>query len=248
MVLYRIEGKTMKNIDSAFYSDIGGRPNNEDSYLNRKMDNFSVFVVADGLGGHNDGEVASYIAVKSIQESMIDNANDDIFTAIEYANAQVIAQQKETMSKMKTTIAMTYIKEEETIIAHVGDSRVYAFKDGKVIFQTLDHSASQMAVAVGEITLDEIRNHEDRNRLTRVLGASEEIKIDAVSIQNDQYDALLICSDGFWEYVLEEEMEETLVGSDSAINWLYKMRTIQANRAPENCDNNTAIVIRNVIE
>jgi serine/threonine protein phosphatase PrpC len=179
---------------------------------------------------------------------MIENGNDDIFAAIEYANAQVLAQQEQTMSKMKTTIAMAYIKVDETIIAHVGDSRVYAFKDGKVIFQTMDHSASQMAVAVGEITLDEIRNHEDRNRLTRVLGASDEIKIDAVSIQNDQYDALLICSDGFWEYVLEDEMEESLVSSDSAMNWLYKMRTIQANRAPENCDNNTAIVIRNVIE
>ncbi len=234
----------MKNIDSAFYSDIGGRPNNEDSYLNKKMDDFSVFVVADGLGGHNDGEVASYIAVKSIQESMVDNANDDVFAAIEYANAQVLAQQEKTMTKMKTTIAMVLIKDEETTIAHVGDSRVYAFQNGKVIFQTKDHSASQMAVAVGEITLEEIRNHDDRNMLTRVLGASDEIKVDAVSITNDQYDALLICSDGFWEYVLEDEMEETLSGSDSAINWLYKMRSIQANRAPDNCDNNTAIVIK----
>ena len=238
----------MKNIDSAFYSDIGGRPNNEDSYLNKKMDDFSVFVVADGLGGHNDGEIASYLAVKSIQESMIDNANDDVFSAIEYANAQIMAQQKQSMSKMKTTIALALIKEDETIIANVGDSRVYAFRDGEVVYQTLDHSASQMAVAVGEITPKEIRNHEDRNRLTRVLGASDEIKVDAVSIKNDQYDALLICSDGFWEYVFEDEMEETLVSSDSAMNWLYKMRTIQANRAPENCDNNTAIVIKNVVE
>ncbi len=234
----------MKNIDSAFYSDIGGRPNNEDSYLNKKMDDYSVFVVADGLGGHNDGEVASYIAVKSIEESMVENANDDVFAAIEYANARVLAQQEKTMTKMKTTIAMALIKDEETIIAHVGDSRVYAFRNGKVIFQTKDHSASQMAVAVGEITLEEIRNHDDRNILTRVLGATDEIKIDAVSITNDQYDALLICSDGFWEYVLEDEMEETLSGSDSAINWLYKMRSIQANRAPDNCDNNTAIVIK----
>jgi serine/threonine protein phosphatase PrpC len=68
--------------------------------------------------------------------------------------------------------------------------------------------------------------------------------VDAVSITNDQYDALLICSDGFWEYVLEDEMEETLSGSDSAMNWLYKMRSIQANRAPDNCDNNTAIAIK----
>lgn len=234
----------MKNIDSAFYSDIGGRENNEDSYLCKKLDEYTVFAVADGLGGHNDGEVASHIAVKSIEEIMIDNANDDVFEAIEYANAQVIAQQEKTMTKMKTTIAIALIKEDRTIVAHVGDTRVYAFNEGKVVFQTKDHSASQMAVAVGEITPKEIRNHDDRNMLTRVLGASDEIKVDAVSITNDQYDALLICSDGFWEYVLEEEMENTLKNSDSAMNWLYKMRTIQMNRAPDNCDNNTAIVVR----
>ena len=155
-----------------------------------------------------------------------------------------IAQQEKTMTKMKTTIAIALIKEDRTIVAHVGDTRVYAFNEGKVVFQTKDHSASQMAVAVGEIKPEEIRNHDDRNVLTRVLGASEEVKVDAVAISKNQYDALLICSDGFWEYVLEEEMENTLKNSDSAMNWLYKMRTIQMNRAPDNCDNNTAIVVR----
>ena len=233
----------MKNIDIAFYTDIGGRPNNEDSHLNRRMDDYALLVVANGLGGHQAGEVASNIAVKSIQEYIIDVRNEDVVKAVEYANRHILEQQEKTMTKMKTTIALALVKETETIISNVGDTRVYAFKNGKIVFQTMDHSVSQMAVSMGEITREEIRNHIDRNILVRVLGATEDIKVDTVTIPNDQIDALLLCSDGFWEYVLETDMEETLCSCDSARNWLCKMKTIQLNNAPEDCDNNTAIVV-----
>lgn len=233
----------MQELDFAFYSDVGGRSNNEDAYLAKKISNGYLFIVADGLGGHDDGEMASYSAVNSIKDYMMNNESENIVDAVCFANDVVLEKQSKHSSKMKTTIALAYVTEEKTIVAHVGDSRVYAFKDSKVIHQTVDHSASQLAVSVGEIRPDEIRNHDDRNVLLRALGASENIKVEISEIQNSEYDALLICSDGFWEYVLESEMESALYSSKAADKWLYKMRSIQLSKAPEKCDNNTAVAV-----
>lgn len=233
----------MQDLDFAFYSDVGGRANNEDSYLSKKISNGYLFIVADGLGGHDDGEMASYSAVNSIKEYLVNNDTGSVSEAICFANNKVIEMQAKHSSKMKTTIALAYVTDSKTVIAHVGDSRVYAFKNGRIIHQTIDHSASQLAVSVGEIQPEDIRNHEDRNVLLRALGASDNVKVEVSEIQNGEYDALLLCSDGFWEYVLESEMEYELSSSKSADKWLYKMRAIQLNRAPERCDNNTAIAV-----
>lgn len=233
----------MGHIDFAFYTDIGGRMDNEDAYCNKILDDGYLFAVADGLGGHKGGEVASGTAIRTIEKYFTETERRNIAESVELANTQVLNMQKETATGMKTTISAVFAGKNETAIAYVGDSRVYAFKDGKIVFQTKDHSASQLAVSVGEIEKDEIRNHPDRNVLTRALGVSDEVKVDVVTLQNSEYDALLLCTDGFWEYVLEEEMEETLCSCQSANNWLYKMRIIQLNKASEDCDNNTAIVV-----
>lgn len=233
----------MQDLDFAFYSDVGGRANNEDSYLSKKISNGYLFIVADGLGGHDDGEMASYSAVNSIKEFLVNNEVGSVSEAICFANNKVVEMQAKHSSKMKTTIALVYVTESKAVIAHVGDSRVYAFKNGSIVHQTVDHSASQLAVSVGEIRPEDIRNHEDRNVLLRALGASENVKVEVAEIGINDFDALLLCSDGFWEYVLETEMESELMCSKSADKWLYKMRAIQLNRAPERCDNNTAIAV-----
>ena len=233
----------MQELDFAFYSDVGGRSNNEDAYLAKKTENGYLFVVADGLGGHGDGDMASCSAVNAIKEYMVHDGSENIVNAICFANDMVIEEQAKRSSKMKTTIALAYVTDTKTIIAHVGDSRVYVFKNNTIIHQTMDHSASQLAVSVGEIRPDEIRHHEDRNVLLRALGAGDNIKVDISEIPNSEYDALLLCSDGFWEYVLEHEMESELSGSKAADKWLYKMRAIQLAKAPEKCDNNTAIAV-----
>ena len=233
----------MQGVDFSSYSDVGGRTNNEDAYLAKKISNGYLFIVADGLGGHDDGEMASNLAVKSIEEFMTNNNCEDIVEAVGFAGNAVLDMQREYSSKMKTTIALAYVTESNTQIAHVGDSRVYAFKDGKLVHQTRDHSASQLAVSVGEIQPEDIRNHEDRNILLRALGAGEEVKVEVTKLQNIEFDTLLLCSDGFWEYVLESEMENELSNSISAGMWLEKMRAILISRAPEKCDNNTAIAV-----
>lgn len=233
----------MQELNFAFYSDVGGRTNNEDTYLAKKISNGYLFVVADGLGGHDDGEMASCSAVNSIKEYLVNNDSASVVEAICFANNKVLEMQLKHSSKMKTTVALAYVTENKTVIAHVGDSRVYAFKNGKIVHQTVDHSASQLAVSAGEIRTEDIRNHEDRNVLLRALGARDEVKVEITEIKNTDLDALLICSDGFWEYVLETEMESSLMSSKTTDKWLYKMRAIQLNRAPERCDNNTAIAV-----
>lgn len=233
----------MQELDFAFYSDVGGRLNNEDAYLAKKISNGYVFVVADGLGGHDDGEMASYSAVNSIKDYLVNNEAGSVSAAICFANNKVLEMQVKQSSKMKTTVAIAHVTDSKTVIAHVGDSRVYAFKNGRIVHQTIDHSASQLAVSVGEIRSEDIRKHEDRNVLLRALGASDNVKVDVSEFGSGDFDALLLCSDGFWEYVLETEMESELIRSKSADKWLYKMRSIQLERAPEKCDNNTAIAV-----
>lgn len=233
----------MQELDFAFYSDVGGRTNNEDAYLAKKLTNGYLFIVADGLGGHGDGEMASYSAVNSIKEFMVNSDSEDVSEAISFANRTVLEMQSKNSSEMKTTIALAYVTEYKTVIAHVGDSRVYAFKSGKIVYQTVDHSVAQLAVSVGEIHSEDIRNHEDRNVILRALGAGDNVKFDLAELQNAEFDALLLCSDGFWEYVFEDEMESELLNSKSASKWLYRLKSIQLSRAPERCDNNTAVAV-----
>lgn len=233
----------MKEKNFAFYSDAGGRANNEDFYLAKQIGDSHLFVVADGLGGHDAGEKASKTAVETIRNYMVESTEKNLVKAIELANLEVLAQCRETSLQMKTTIAAAFVEKEYTTIAHVGDTRVYAFNKCGTVFRTKDHSASQLAVSVGEISEAEIRGHIDRNVLLRALGASEDIKIDMAKLSNRSFDALLLCSDGFWEYVLDEEMVQMQSGVRSADKWLYRMRRAQLGRAPDNCDNNTAIAV-----
>lgn len=233
----------MREKSFAFYSDAGGRANNEDFYLAKQIGEARLFVVADGLGGHEAGEQASKTAVEAIKGYLLENSDKDIVKAIEYANCAVLSRCREMNLEMKTTVAVAFIEKEYTTIAHVGDTRVYAFNKCATVFRTKDHSASQLAVSVGEISEAEIRGHEDRNVLLRALGASEKIKVDAVKLDNRSFDSLLLCSDGFWEYVLDEEMVQMQSGVKMADGWLYKMRRAQLGRAPGNCDNNTAVAV-----
>ena len=226
------------------YTAVGGRKNNEDALIISQRDPALLYVVADGLGGHDSGELASEIAVNEIKEIFdSDPKSFDPISAIQSANTKILQEQINTGLKMKTTIVLAYINNDQIVFAHVGDSRAYAFKDKSIMYQSVDHSASQMAVSIGEITAEQIRTHEDRNVLTRALGVSENIKVDVVSVPCSQVDAMILCTDGFWEYVYEEDMLKTLSSSKNPDVWLYKMREILCKNIPLNNDNNTAIII-----
>lgn len=239
----------LKNpVDMCKYSNVGGRAENEDTCgaFNKSKKEF-CFVVADGLGGHGGGAQASQMAVKTISESFFENElkNPEEFKVWFQKANQEVFQIQTPDCEMKTTLVTLHIKDDFAMWAHIGDSRLYHFVDGKLVDQTFDHSVSQMAVLRGEISPEEIRGHEDRNRLLRALGRDEEIRIDVsekISLKGKQH-AFLLCTDGFWEYVYENEMEKALLHSRSAEKWIHKMVSHIKSRAKEGNDNNTAIAV-----
>ena len=228
----------------AVYTDVGGRANNEDALLALEKDGSYLFAVADGLGGLEAGEVASDIVVTTMRLMFLeDPAAFDLLYTIEAANDRICEMQKKENKKMKTTITAVLVKDGKVQCAHVGDSRIYLFDKKGVLYQSIDHSVSQIAVYAGEITPKEIRNHIDRNKLTRALGADTPLKIDSYSVPLQDVSAMLLCSDGFWEYVYEEEMIALFPADGSPDTWLEEMRKLLDLRIDGNNDNNTAVAV-----
>ncbi len=203
-----------------------------------------LLIVADGLGGCDSGELASSLVVEELKKRFCEMNNDfNLSEAINDANSKICDMQNEKKAKMKTTVATAWISDKQTVFAHVGDSRIYVLYNGKIIYQSLDHSASQLAVSVGEIDASQIRKHVDRNILVRALGVPGSVKVDVTVKDNAEYDSILLCSDGFWEYVMEDEIMDFRLSSDTCGEWLKKMKEVLSVRIPHNNDNNTAIVL-----
>lgn len=232
-------------IRTANYSDIGGRERNEDHYKQILGGSKGIcMVLADGLGGHGNGELASEMACRTICGNWKGQVDQKTMIAlVEEAQKQVLGLHNRYYS-MKTTVVALVTNQEQAVWAHVGDSRLYHFQNKKLVFQTKDHSASQIAVMLGDITPDQIRFHEDRSTVYRALGQEGDIKVETreETLGPGQH-AFLLCSDGFWEYVLEAEMEEDLNNAVSPEDWLEKMRARLKQRVPADNDNNTAAVL-----
>lgn len=234
---------------AAKYTNQGGRPVNEDSCDIFSKQNSICAVVADGLGGHGGGEIASSMAVE--MAGMFFEAQDsiessDLYTWFQKINEKVCGAQTDAC-RMKTTLTLLLadMEKKKSFWAHVGDSRIYHFKDGVMSSVTVDHSVSQMAVFAGEITFEQIRHHEDRSRLLRAIGSQDEVNAEIsgecdISTGNH---AFLLCSDGFWEYVYEAEMEETLRSSQNPVQWLEQMSLMIQSRVDGTNDNNTAVAV-----
>lgn len=232
-------------LDIASYTDIGGRPRNEDTVRHTvKGKDALCLVLADGLGGHGGGDQASAAAAESICRGWDGTADAEALKALVLeANRRVLAIQSPQCA-MKTTVAVLTLEGKRAVWAHAGDSRLYYFRDGALTFQTKDHSAAQLGVLLGDITEDQIRFHEDRSRVIRALGLDEELTVETGERTLDGgKHAFLLCSDGFWEYVLEEEMEEDLKSAADPQDWLERMRRRLKRRIPEDNDNNTAAAV-----
>lgn len=231
-------------IQTASYTDIGGREHNEDCVRMSERDGGLCLVVADGLGGHGGGSDASCAAAELICREWDGTVSEDRLDAlVRAAHSKVLGMQTAVCS-MKTTVTLLTISGMKAAWAHVGDSRIYHFHDGELVHQTRDHSASQIAVMLGNITEEEIRFHEDRNRVYRALGQDGELKVDThfEPLRPGRH-AFLLCTDGFWEYVLEPEMESDLAASHGPDDWLKHMRSRLAARVPAGNDNNTAAAV-----
>ena len=238
-------------MDFALITKPGSRENNEDSVVTLENDRGSLFVIADGLGGHGKGEIASAIVTDKFRESYenaFHDADSFIPEAMLSAQSQIIRQQKAEAVQydMKTTCVALLITKGICRIGHVGDTRAYVFHDNKVKLRTLDHSVPQMLVAAGEIKEKQIRKHPDRNRLLRVLGIDWDTPLYELSetIPVEECQAFLLCSDGFWELCNEKKMCGFLKKSANAKAWLSLMTgEVERNGYGKDMDNFTAISI-----
>lgn len=226
-------------------SRAGGREYNEDACAHRD----GCWVLADGLGGHGGGEVASRVAVDSVLKTLAGTplTAAGLAQAVHAANDALCARQQREprLEGMRTTLAILASDGAVALWAHVGDSRLYHFRDGALRSQTEDHSVPQALAKAGEIRPAEIRHHADRNRLLRTLGADEDPRptLLPAPVALARGDAFLLCTDGFWEYVTEQEMEVTLAKAATPDDWLRLMTgRLLARAAPDN-DNFTAMAV-----
>lgn len=234
-------------IKTACLTDRGGRTVNDDTVCVRQEGDCAWAFVGDGLGGYAGGQQASKAAADAVlaashRGSLLTDAQ--LTGAAQQANQAVLAVQRERQGKMKTTLVFLAIEDGRARWMHVGDSRLYHFRGGHLQEQTMDHSVSQMAVLMGEITPQEIRFHEDRNRVLRALGGDNaKPELSHTIMLTGGEDVFLLCTDGFWEYVYENEMEDTLRVSQTPQEWLERMKRLLQDRVPEDNDNFTAAAV-----
>ncbi|MDD3253277.1 MAG: protein phosphatase 2C domain-containing protein [Lachnospiraceae bacterium] len=231
-------------------SEKGSRENNEDSIGMYQDHEMYCFILADGLGGHGKGEVASRTAVDAVIRQFATEEDRTLFLDKAFCCAQEAITEKQEKDHacrdMKTTLVVLHIGEDSVQWGHIGDSRLYFFENGKIQTRTLDHSVPQMLVAVGEIREKDIRHHPDRNRLLKVLG----VEMDEMNhqlgemIPRKRGQAFLLCSDGFWELIDEKKMEATLKKAKEPQEWLDSMEQIVLkNGKNTDMDNYSAVAV-----
>jgi serine/threonine protein phosphatase PrpC len=184
---------------------------NEDSMLARSP----LFVVADGMGGAQAGEVASRLAIESFQHGLED-ATDAEGSLAQYARAanlsiHQLSQANAEHAGMGTTLTAVYVGEEEVAIAHVGDSRAYCLRDGELLRLTDDHSLVDELIRQGKLTPEEAVEHPQRSVITRALGPEPEVEIDTRSYRARDGDVYLLCSDGLTTMVPDGSLAAILL-------------------------------------
>ena len=226
-------------VDVGSATDIGRvRERNEDSMLVDPP----LYVVADGMGGHRGGQVASQVALEAM-EGLATEGQGSLADHVRRANRAVWDRsiEDERLSGMGTTLTAARIDGGSALIAHVGDSRAYLLRDGSLQQLTTDHTLVARMVRSGEITEAEAEVHPHKNVLTRALGTDEDVQVDEDSIALVDGDRLLLCSDGLTGMVTEDQIQAILENSDQpqqAADRLVKA----ANRAG-GIDNITVVVL-----
>jgi len=182
-----------------------------------------LYVVADGMGGHSQGQEASRLAIQYVLQAVLsgilarEQLDDDCFIkilvdAVQRANRVVHENSQADGIEMGTTITAALVFDGTAYVVNVGDSRTYIYRasDGKLSQVTRDHSLVARLVEAGAITRDEVYTHPDRNKVYRGLGEKGEVKVDWFTLPIQPGDHLVLCSDGLWEMVRDQEIERIL--------------------------------------
>ncbi len=230
----------------SYLSEQGGRPINEDSIVVQQTGENILLSVADGLGAHGGGDIASkiasdiakeeYMKITKLKPKIIHN----IFQTIDDA---IVAEQTDDL-KMKTTLACVLCRYKWIYAAHLGDTRIYTFKSDKETYLTVDHSVAYEEVMKNHGTLDDIRRNPNRHILKAALGVGKIRPPDIFKQKIRDNLSVLICSDGFWEYVNEDDMLQALTNTTTAHEWLEAMLKCHSEKADKFNDNYSAICLR----
>ena len=220
-------------------TDIGQvREGNEDSFLVVAP----LYAVADGMGGHRGGEVASSLALETVQ-GMFERREGSLADQVVEANRAVFDRSKNdrTVSGMGTTLTAALVDGSRVHLVHVGDSRAYLLRGGELAQLTEDHTLVHRMVMEGEISQEEAETHPQRSILTRALGVDQSVQVDEGDVEVSDGDRLLLCTDGLTGMVPEGQIREILLesaGPQEAVEKLVKV----ANRAG-GIDNITAVIL-----
>ena len=233
------------------YTDTGDRPVNEDRLCACRTPAGCCFAVADGLGGLDLGDEAAELACRAVADyaAILPAFSSRALEQMFFAAQQAILERQHALhceSQMKTTLNVVLVGPQAIHWAHVGDSRTYYARGQRLVRRTFDHSVTQMLSATGQVADADIRFHEDRSKLLRALGmpwtrSQVELEPD-IPLLGDQQ--LLLCTDGFWEYITEEQIQICLEEADNPVTWMDNMlELIGRNDHHGERDNRTAITV-----
>ncbi|MCR5138434.1 MAG: protein phosphatase 2C domain-containing protein [Oscillospiraceae bacterium] len=234
-------------IDSFNFTNVGGRDENQDSLTVMSDRNRNLFIVADGLGGHQHGSQASGCVVSALSDcwraARVWN-RDALFSSFRQANDALLALQNQLRTTAKSTAALLSIEGNRASCANTGDSRIYFLRNSGIRMITEDHSVAFKKYKSGEINKDQIAADEDQSSLLRVMGNDTRWEPEAYEVDGLRPgDSFLLCTDGFWEYISDEEMLLDRLSADTARRWAQLMLLRVIERVPANHDNLSLITV-----
>ena len=233
-------------------SKAGGREVNEDACGFWSTPEACFCALSDGLGGHYGGDVASKLAVEHILDWFRETPECSVRAvkaSLEAGNSAIMREQQRDirLKQMRATAVVLSIdiKHDVAIWGHTGDSRLYCFRQGRIIEQTRDHSVLQSMVDAGYLQPRELRISPNRSKLLAALGNERQFEMGIKSVEFPLLhgDIFLLCTDGLWEYVEEEDMERMLGASTSAPEWLRALESQVLARGHAGQDNYSAIAV-----
>ncbi len=233
----------LRIVESFKNSDTGRqRKANEDNLFVREP----LFVVADGMGGARAGEVASKTAVDAFEEGLPDDGSPEqgLTEVIAQANGRIhdMARSDDQLQGMGTTVTAAWVGDNDVSIAHVGDSRAYVYRDGKLQLLTQDHSLVNELVIRGKLTEEQAAEHPQRSIITRALGPEASVQVDTQSRRARDGDVFLLCSDGLTSMLGDDEIAELIDESSTLAE--AGQRLVQAANDAGGRDNITVVLFR----
>lgn len=237
-------------LNSFYFTNRGGRGENEDCAGSLEGAQGGIYVVADGLGGHMHGSRASKCVTKTLLEAWEKSAPAEselavwLESGIDEANRNLLQMQEESRSNMKSTVVALAISGGSAVWANTGDSRLYYIHDDRLWKVTEDHSVAYKKYKSGEITRAQIATDEDQSSLLKALGNSRRWEPQMYSAPLQPGDAFMLCSDGMWEYLSDEEIVVDCLKSSDARDWAELLLMRVVDRVMPGNDNLTVLTVK----